>query len=212
MKKNLEKLLLTLGVLAGPFYIIVGLIEAFMREGFDITRHSLSLLSLGNFGWIHISLFILTGLLVISATIGIKKSLKTGIGHVWAPLLIGIYGLSLIAAGIFIPDASSGFPPVTPEGMPSTMSFHGIMHFMSGGIGFLSFIIACFILAKRFKSNSEQKWSIFSLATGIIFLLGFIGISSGSGNPLTIFGFWVSLIFAWTWLSLLSLKLKRKTI
>ena len=37
--------LLGYGVLAGPFYLAVGLMQAFVRDGFDFARHPLSLLA-----------------------------------------------------------------------------------------------------------------------------------------------------------------------
>ena len=45
--------LLCCGVLAGPIYIVVGLVQALTREGFDLTRHDLSLLANGRLGWIQ---------------------------------------------------------------------------------------------------------------------------------------------------------------
>jgi hypothetical protein len=44
------KALLTGGVVAGPLFIMVGLLQAFTREGFDLRRHPLSLLSNGDLG------------------------------------------------------------------------------------------------------------------------------------------------------------------
>ena len=35
--------LLTAGILAGPIYVVVGVAEAFLRPGFDLLRHELSL-------------------------------------------------------------------------------------------------------------------------------------------------------------------------
>jgi len=43
-------ILLGCGVAAGPIYVVVGLTEAFTREGFDLSRHSLSLLANGERG------------------------------------------------------------------------------------------------------------------------------------------------------------------
>ena len=39
----LTRSLLGYGVLAGPFYLAVGLVQALVREGFDFSRHPLSL-------------------------------------------------------------------------------------------------------------------------------------------------------------------------
>jgi Protein of unknown function (DUF998) len=46
---------------AGPLFILVGLLQAFTRDGFDLRRHPLSLLSNGDLGWIQIANFIVTG-------------------------------------------------------------------------------------------------------------------------------------------------------
>ena len=50
--------LLKCGVLAGPIYVVVGLLQVLLREGFDIRRHALSLMSNGDLGWIQIASFI----------------------------------------------------------------------------------------------------------------------------------------------------------
>lgn len=53
--------LLACGVVAGPLFIVVALIQAFTRSGFDPVRHPLSLLSLGDLGWIQITNFVVGG-------------------------------------------------------------------------------------------------------------------------------------------------------
>lgn len=88
--------LLLSGAITGPLYIIVALIQAFTRPGFDLTRHSVSLLSLGDSGWIQITNFLLSGLLVIAGAVGLRRSIDAGPGSVWDPHLIALYGLSLI--------------------------------------------------------------------------------------------------------------------
>src|SRR6185503_13220903 len=148
---RLTKTLLTCGISAGPFYIIVGLIQIAIRPGFDIARHSLSLLANGDLGWIQTLNFLVTGLLLIAGAVGVKRALQSGPGSKWAPLMLGLYGLGLIAAGIFSADPALGFPPGTPlENNP--VSWHGLLHFVVGTIGFIGFIAACFIFARRFKS------------------------------------------------------------
>ena len=49
---KLTRALLICGLIAGPFYIVVGLIQALTRPGFDLMRHDLSLLANGDLGWI----------------------------------------------------------------------------------------------------------------------------------------------------------------
>ena len=197
--------LLVAGMIAGPIYLIVGLVQAFTRAGFDITRHALSLLSNGEQGWIQVTNFLLSGLLVIAGAIGMRQALN-GRGKTSGPLFVGVYGLSLIGAGIFKPDPAMGFPIGTPEDA-TTMSNHGLLHFMIGGAGFLALIVACFVFARRFKSLNQRGWAMYSILTGVIFLASFIGIASGSGNGWILLGFWIGVVLAWTWISLMTAQL-----
>src|SRR5438477_10670515 len=73
---RLTRVLLICGLIAGPFYLVVGLIQALTRPGFDLLRHDLSLLANGNLGWIQISSFLLTGLLVLAFAVGMRQTLS----------------------------------------------------------------------------------------------------------------------------------------
>lgn len=207
LNPSLTRTLLACGMAAGPVYLGVGLAHALARPGFDITRHSLSLLSNGELGWLHISTLVTSGALVIVGASGMRRALASGRGKTWGPLLVGLYGLSLIGAGLFVADPAFGFPPGTPADA-NTVTTSGILHFVSGGIGFLALIAACFVYARRFAGLGQRGWVTFSLLTGIIFFAAFVGIASGSGNPWTILGFWIGVVLAWLWLSLLSAKLR----
>src|ERR1700704_6470561 len=103
--------LLYCGVVAGPLFTIVAVIEMLTRSGFDLRRHDLSLLSNGSLGWIQISNFILAGALTIAAALGMRRVLRFGRGSTWAPILIAIYGLGYVGAGVFVADPMNGFPP-----------------------------------------------------------------------------------------------------
>ena len=116
------KTLLTCGVVSGPLFYIVAVAQMFIRSGFDIRHHAISLLSLGDFGWIQITNFIVTGLLAVMCAVGMRRLLHPGRGGTWGPLLIGIYGVGMIVGGIFHPDPGLGFPPGAPAGMPTAMS------------------------------------------------------------------------------------------
>ncbi len=112
---RVTKSLLGYGVIAGPFYVVVALAQAVTREGFDLARHQWSLLSNGANGWIQIANFVVTGLMVIAFAVGLRRALEPGRGARWAPRLIGVYGASLIAAGIFRADPALGFPVGAPR-------------------------------------------------------------------------------------------------
>ena len=166
-ENNRTKSLLTAGVIAGILFILVPLIEMFIRPGFDIKRHAISMLSLGNLGWIQIITFVVTGLLTISCAVGMRRVLHPGPSGTWGPLLIGAYGFGMIVAGIFSTDPSFGFPPGTPDGMPASMSWHAILHSIAFFLAFTSLPIACFVFVRHFASKKQNGWVAYSIATGI---------------------------------------------
>jgi len=195
--------LLAGGVVAGPVYVVVGLVEAFTREGFDLAHHSLSLLANGPLGWIHGAMLVVTGLLAIAGATGLRQALADGPGRGWGPVLVGVYGAGLVAAGFLTADPAQGFPPGTAEGAPATYTWHGIGHLAAGGIGFLCLIAACAVFARRFARQGERGWAAYSLATGVIFLAGFAGIASGNQVAWVNLVFGAAVVVAWTWISAL---------
>ena len=68
-------LLLGCGVLAGPLYLVVGIAQALLRDGFDFSRHPLSVLANGPGGWVQTANFVITGFLVLTAAIGLRRAL-----------------------------------------------------------------------------------------------------------------------------------------
>ncbi|HXY30502.1 MAG TPA: DUF998 domain-containing protein [Gemmatimonadaceae bacterium] len=200
--------LLRCGVIAGPLYVGVGLLEMFFRDGFDPRRHALSLMSNGSLGWIQIGSFIVSGALVVAFAIGVRRALAPGRTATGGPRLLAMYGLGMIGAGIFVADPMDGFPPGTPPGPPVAPSWHGPLHFVAGGIGFFALIAACFVFARRFAADGEGGWAGFSLATGILFLVGFMGIASGVKSPWVVLGFTATVVLVWVWIGALSLRLR----
>lgn len=202
---RVTKSLLGYGVLAGPFYVTVSLAQALTRDGFDLTRHAWSLLANGELGWIQITNFVLTGLMVVAAAVGLHRALP---GTPWAARLVGVYGASLVAAGMLRADPAMGFPAGTPEG-PGTVSWHGIGHLAAGGIGFLCVIVACFVVARRFGREGRKGWAVYSRISGVLFLAGFAGIASGNSAPALTLGFVAAVIVIWAWLAAVSVTLYR---
>jgi hypothetical protein len=204
MKTDLTRALLACGVAAGPIYVIVGLVQIFIREGFDVRRHALSLMSNGPLGWIQIANFVVTGLLVAAGAAGIRKAIYPGRTSTWGPLLLGLYGVGLILAGVFVADPALGFPPGTPEDARA-ISGRGVMHFFAGGIGFFGLIAGCFVFTRRFLARQQGIWALYSFATGVLFMASFFGIASGSGKSWIVLSFYGAVVLAWAWISAISL-------
>src|SRR6476619_3927758 len=146
-ERRVTRALLGYGVIAGPFYVVVSLAQAAVRDGFDLTRHEWSLLANGPGGWVQVVNLILTGLMVVAAGVGYRRALGSGTGGRWAPRLLGVYGGCLVASGIFTADPMGGFPVGTPDGPPVSPTLHGLLHVVFGGIGFLALVAATAVLA-----------------------------------------------------------------
>ena len=206
--------LLGYGVLAGPIYLVVGLAQALTRDGYDLTRHDLSLLANGTLGWIQITNLIVSGLMTVAAGVGMRRALRVlgaGRGAVWGPRLVAAYGLGLVGAGIFVADPMNGFPRGTPDGPPAVVTVGGIGHLVFGALGFLCLVAGCLLIARHYAAQRRTGMAWFSRATGVLFLIAFIGTASGSASPVIVLGFWIAVILAWSWLAVVSIDLYRRT-
>lgn len=159
--------LLTAGLIAGPLFGIIAAAQVVARDGFDLSRHPLSLLSLGDAGWIQITNFIVTGVLVAAFAVGLRAVMRNGPGRAWAPMLIGGHGVGLIVAGLFTAEPSMGFPAGAPEGAPDNLSGHAIVHGVGFAVAFLSLTAATIVLARRFHQQGRHGWMAYTIATAI---------------------------------------------
>ena len=180
--------LLGYGVVAGPFYVAVSLTQALTRDGFDLTRHAWSLLANGAWGWVQIANLVLTGLMTIAFAVGLGRALRPGRGSTWGPRLIGAYGASLVAAGVFRADPALGFPVGTPAD-ERAVSWHGLLHLATGAVGFLCLVVGCLIVARRFAADGQRRRAVVLTVAGIAFFAAFVGIASGAGSVATTLGF-----------------------
>jgi hypothetical protein len=188
---------------AGPFYVIVATTQVATRDGFDIRRHAVSLLSNGQLGWIQIANFVIAGLLVVAGGIGLGRVLHDGPGATWIPRLLVGYGIGLVAAGVFVADPADGFPPGTPAGMPEEVSLSGVLHLAWGGLAFACLIAASIAVGRRAARTGEPGWSRFSWFTGLYFAAAFGAIASGGSVPLGNELFTLAVVLSWTWITLL---------
>jgi hypothetical protein len=189
-------------VVAGPFYLAVGLLQALLRDGFDLARHPLSVLANGPGGWIQTANFVITGLMVLAAAVGFGRVLGPKSRAVtW---FLGGFGLSMILAAVFPADPVDGFPPGTPEGFPTSISTTGLLHFVAGALGFTCLAISCLAAARAMSRRQLSSLARLSLLSGLGILLGFFG---GFALPVGILGIWFAVVVGWAWLTIMSLRL-----
>ncbi|HEV8191233.1 MAG TPA: DUF998 domain-containing protein [Ktedonobacterales bacterium] len=165
--------LLLCGALAGPLFIVTVLFQDYTRAGFNPRLQLLSLLSLGDAGWIQILNFVLAGVLNLLYAVGLWRRLHPGPGGTWGPILIGAYGLGLIAVGVFRTDPANGFPPGVAA--VSHPTWHGVIHALGGLFIFLILSAALAVFARFFQLQKERGWAFYCLASALLILLVFFG-------------------------------------
>ena len=153
-----ERRLLAAGLAAGPVLGLTWLVQGLVRDGYDFTRHPMSLLALGEGGWVQIASFCATGGLVLACAAGLRRVLADGPGARWAPRLVAVVGGGLIAAGVFGPDPGAGFPAGAPEGAP-VLTWHGALHELAHLGVVAAWIALCFVLRARFARRGERTWA-----------------------------------------------------
>ncbi|TPW73452.1 DUF998 domain-containing protein [Schumannella sp. 10F1B-5-1] len=192
--------LLGWGVVAGPFYVVVGLVLALTRPGFELSRHALSLLMLGDLGWLQRANLALTGLMVLAAAVGIVRAIRSGRGLAIG-VLTGVHGVALVLSAVFAPDPVAGFPPGSAGG---EFSLSGILHLLFGAIGFVAIAVAAFAHAAWSRGVGRPRVAVLSVALGVLVLLGFAGGAALSGGPAASAGIallWIAVLAQFGWLA-----------
>lgn len=203
--------LLGYGVLSGILFTVVWLGQALGRRGFSLRTDAASLLANGHLGWIQSVNFLVSGAMVIAAAAGIRRAIGDTRTELWAARLIAVYGLGVAAAGVFRADPMDGFPPGTPAGAATHTSWHGNLHFLVGGIGFLGLIAAALLFSRLFTRRTRPSWASASAATGVIFLAANViaGVVSTHHEAASNLTLTAGVVLAWAWLAAISIHLYR---
>ena len=200
------RFLLRLGIIAGPFYLALGVLQGLLREGFDFSRHSLSVLANGPGGWLQTANFVLSGLMVIAAATGFRRVLAPD-GRALS-LILGGFGVGMLLGAVFPADPVDGFPPGTPLGFPTSISTPGLVHFAAGALGFTMLGLSGLAAAGVMSRRNERSLARLSFIAGVAVLLAFAGGFALGGAG--ILGIWLAVIVGWAWLAFMSLHLYRQ--
>jgi hypothetical protein len=210
---DMTNLLLRCGVLAGPIFVTIFLVEGGRRPDYDPLAHPVSSLALGDAGWIQTVNFLLAGVLTVAFAIGAHRALQQGTLRTWGALLIGIWGAGLIGAGTFRTDPVGGYPPDAPV-IPEHASVAGVLHDVLSLPGFAALAAACFVFARWFLRRGHRGWMLYSGATGVAFIACFLLALAGfvQIEPLsTVAGLMqrMAVTLGWAWITALAIHLHR---
>jgi hypothetical membrane protein len=197
--------LLTSGVIAGPLFVATATVQILTRDGFDLRRHPISLLSVGEYGWIQVLNFVLAGALSILFSIGVARVLAEGPGSRWGPRFLAIFGAGLVIGGIFKADPALGFPAGAPEGIPEHITTHAMIHAFAPPLSFLALIAACLVIARRLAADGLRRAA---LLTRIVATVCFVlSVPVGPGFSIRLF---VAVAVGFAWVAAYAVYLRRR--
>jgi hypothetical protein len=214
VKTNVKtKTLLACGVIGGPLFVATFLVERATRANYDPLRHPVSSLALGDSGWVQGANFIVTGLLTLAFAAGLWCALQPGKGSTLGPLLVGVWAVGLLGAGVFVTDPVSGYPPEAADRL-SGYSWHGALHDLFSGSAFVALAAACFLFGHWFAGRGERGWAVYSAISGLVFVIAFVLTSAGFGQAAGLMDLAgllqrVAVAVGFGWLTLLAVHLRR---
>ena len=205
----MRKLPLYAGVVGPLLFIVVFLIEGLTRPGYSAWRHYVSQLSTGPGGWVQVANFLVCGTLVMVYAIGLRLATRS----IAAPILQGLFGITLLVAGVFSTDPALGYPPGAPIMHTTSGMIHGF-----AGLGAFSLLPATtFVMAAWFRRHHSGRWLWYSIGVGVVMIVTFIASTTFSAmdaagtlpNAPTGFFQRIAIIAGWTWMAMVALHFIR---
>ncbi|MBZ9593611.1 DUF998 domain-containing protein [Streptomyces erythrochromogenes] len=186
-------------VAAGPLFLVTGIVQGVVRDGFDFTRNAISQLALGQAGWVQTVNFLVTGALLVAGAAGLRRVLGRGAGGVWGPVPVGVFGVSFWAAAAFPADAGAGFPAGAPD--TAVLSAQGAVHMAAGTVGYLALCGALLVLARPLAERGHRGWAVASRLVPVAVLCGF------AASAVSVLAFTAGAGLGLVWLAAVALRL-----
>jgi hypothetical protein len=209
-RRSQTRRLLRCGALTGPLFVAMTAASALTQPGFDLRRHGISLLSLGDRGWIQVANFVVAGALSVAFGEGVRRLLAgrpDEIGRSLAAPLVFAYGAGLLGTGLFLVDPYLGFPAGAPPEYLPAMSWHGAVHAAGPPVAFFSLIGLCAVFARRYLAQRRPWRAAWSVATGV----GIGGLIVWPGGGASVRSA-VAVLLASAWMTAVALDLLRGSV
>ena len=206
--------LLRCGVVAGPVFIAVFLLEGAVRDGYHPLRHPVSSLALGSRGWIQTGNFAVAGTLLLAGAAGLVRAGNPAVSSRLAPALIGAAGVGLIGSAVFATDPVSGYPPGTPDELTQP-SQAGAVHNLAAVPVFFGLPAAALACGWRSWRPGERGSALCSGGTAVTMLatMALAGAGFGQSPRLVRLGGLfqrASIVTGFAWLTALSARVLRR--
>ncbi|MFD2792744.1 DUF998 domain-containing protein [Promicromonospora vindobonensis] len=190
--------LLWSGAVGSWLFIVTFLLDGWTRPGYRPVRDPVSALALGSRGWLQGANFILCGLAITAGAV----ALAGAVDSVLLALVVAVFGLALVASGVFPMDAMRGYPPGTPDETPTEYSRRHTWHDRAGMVVFGAIPVAA-IIATSVLPEIGWKWysGLTAAAAGAGFLV--FGQAWEDDHPRAGLVQRATIVVGWTWLGLL---------
>lgn len=172
-----RRVLIWAGGLAPIVFTIVYAIDGFIRPSYSAAYRPISDLGVGPNGLIQVFNFVVLGVLIVglAASVPVPSQIAGRPGTI----LLALFGVGLIVAGIFVTDVGRG-----------ALTVHGAVHQFASFVAFNSLIATIFVTAWHARRlDRERPWMVYSLVSGLavmIALAGF-GYSMAMSGPAGLF-------------------------
>ena len=205
---GMRKKLLYAGVVGPLLFIVVFLLEGATRPGYSAWRHYVSQLATGDGGWVQVVNFLVCGTLVLVFAGALRQAIKGTRGSVGGPVLLGLFAVALLVAGVFSTDPALGYP----VGAAQVHTAHGMIHGLAGLFAFTLLPASAFVMARHFAAVGQRRWVTYSVVVAAVIVVMFIASTAvsamdGAGTwPDAPTGFLqrIAIITGWTWIAMVA--------
>jgi hypothetical protein len=198
----MKKLLLA-GLIGPVLFIVTFLVEGATRQGYNPWLMFVSQLSTGPGGWVQIANFLVFGALMLAFALGLRLAIAGTRGSIGAPVLLGLFAIAMLVAGIFTTDPGLGYP----VGAPPAHTLHGTIHGFAGLAVFTLLPAACFVMAWHFAvAEHSASWTAYSIGVAVALIVLFFGgfaVGQVPGAPTGLYQR-IAIITGWTWIAMVA--------
>lgn len=157
--------------------------------------------------------FVIAGTLTICFAFGLRGVLRPGRGAVAAPVLVGLFGLGLVVAGVFAADPKPGYPPGSTG--TATPTLHSLIHDANLFPTWTVMTAAMLVLAARFAADRERTWMWYSVASAVLAMTTLlVAVAQYDADTQTgsYHGLWqrISITIGFSYFSVLATRLRRQ--
>jgi hypothetical protein len=159
------------GVVGPALFVVLMLLAGVVVPGYDPQRHFISLLALGQNGWLQTVNFFVSGALIAGFGLALSRTWPSDRSSraTWIAIVVG--GAGLVLAALFPTDPGQGFPRGAPAGLPLESSWHAAIHYLGALMFFVGIPAAEALIGRRAWRNQRPTFAAYSVTSGLAMLL-----------------------------------------